>query len=67
MKHTHLVTFDAAQIENIIDKVVPLVAGKDDHEFFRGVLHCKAESCQSSAEFTCFIQKLLDTAAGAAA
>lgn len=55
--------FNAAQIESIIDKVVPLVAAPEDHGFFRGVLYCKADSCGSSAEFTAFIAKLLKTAA----
>ena len=51
--------FDPMQIESIIDKVVPLVAEEKDHEFFRGVLFCKAESCGSSGEFSLFISNLL--------
>lgn len=51
--------FNSAQIEAIIDKVVPLLADKKDYEFFRGVLFIKAESCKSSAEFSEFIAKLL--------
>lgn len=58
--------FDAAQVEAIINKVVPLVAKEEDHEFFRGVLFCKADSCQSAAQFACFIKKMLDMAGGAA-
>lgn len=50
--------FNGMQIENIIDKVVPLIADPKDHEFFRGVLYCKAED-SSSAEFSAFIAKLL--------
>lgn len=51
--------FDAAQIENIINKVVPLVVEPEDHEFFKGALYCKAESCKSSTEFSYFISKML--------
>ena len=58
MKNT-ATNFDAAQIEAIINKVVPLVAESEDHEFFKGVLYCKAESCKSSAEFAVFISKML--------
>lgn len=57
---TERMKFDSIQIENIIDKVVPLVAAPEDHEFFRGVLFCKAEEC-NSAEFSVFIQKMLET------
>lgn len=53
-----LMHFDDLQIENIIDKVVPLIAEEKDHEFFRGVLFCKAQD-SSSAVFSSFIAKLL--------
>lgn len=48
------------QIESILDRLVPLIADKQDHDFFRGVLQIKAENC-SSAEFTMFVNKLLKT------
>jgi len=51
--------FGSQQVESIINKVVPLIAAEKDHEFFKGVLHCKAESCGSSEEFSSFIAKLL--------
>ena len=54
------IKFNALQIENIINKVVPIIANEKDHEFFKGILYIKAESCHSSAEFTYFIKKLLD-------
>lgn len=59
-------TFNAAQIETIIDRVVPLVANEDDHEFFKGVLFCKAESCKTSGEFAMFIKSMLELAGEAA-
>lgn len=52
--------FNGAQIEEIIDRVVPLIVKPEDHSFFRGILHIKAESCRSSAEFSCFVAKLLN-------
>lgn len=53
--------FNALQIENIIDKVVPLIAEEKDYGFFRGILFIKAEACHSSAEFSNFITKLLNS------
>ena len=50
--------FDGMQIEAILDKLVPLIAAPDDHEFFRGVLWIKAEN-SSSGEFAAFVSKLL--------
>ena len=47
------------QVENIVDRIVPLIAAPADHEFFKGVLFCKLESCASSAEAAVFINKLL--------
>ena len=46
------------QIENIIDKIVPLIAAPEDHEFFRAVLRIKAEESSSGA-FAAFVSKLL--------
>lgn len=51
--------FDSQQLESIIGRVVPLVAEPEDHNYFRGVLYAKADSCESSAEFAAFIAKLL--------
>jgi hypothetical protein len=51
--------FNGQQIEDIIERVVPLIAAPKDHEFFRGVLHVKADSCRSSGEFAYFINRLL--------
>ena len=47
------------QIENIIDKLVPLVAAPEDHEFFRGVLRIIAEE-SSSGHFAAFVSKMLN-------
>lgn len=52
------------QIENIVDRIVPLIAAPADHEFFRGVLFIKLENC-SSGQAAYFINNLLKTAAGA--
>jgi hypothetical protein len=52
-------TLNPMQIEEIVDRVVPLIAKPEDHEFFKGVLFCKLESCTSSAEASAFIAKLL--------
>ena len=56
-------TLNPAQIETIVDRIVPLIADPADHEFFKGVLFCKLESCASSAEASAFITKLLKQAA----
>ena len=56
--------FNDLQIGDIIDKVVPLIAKPEDHEFFRGVLYCKADSCKSSGQLAYFINRLLKEAAG---
>lgn len=50
------------QIEQIIDRVVPLVAAPEDREFFKGVLFIKAENSTAS-EFGRFIAALLKKAA----
>jgi len=52
-------TLNPMQIEEIVDRVVPLIAAPEDHEFFKGVLFCKLESCASSAEAAAFVAKLL--------
>lgn len=52
-------TLNAMQIEEIVDRVVPLIAAPEDHEFFKGVLFCKLESCTSSAQASAFIAKML--------
>jgi hypothetical protein len=50
--------FNDLQIESIIDRLVPLVAAPEDHEFFRGVLRIKAEAC-TSGHFAHFVNELL--------
>jgi len=50
--------FTEAQATEIIDKVVPLIAAPADYEFFKGVLHCKAQDSTAPA-FSAFIAKLL--------
>lgn len=52
--------FSDKQIDNIINKVVPIVASKEDHDFFKRILYFKAESCISSSEFSYFITQLLE-------
>lgn len=49
---------DFQQIENIIDKIVPMIAEPKDHGFFRGILWVKAEN-SSSGEFALFVNRLL--------
>lgn len=51
---------NAMQIEEIINKIVPLIAAEEDHEFFRGVLQITAEN-SSSGNFALFVKKLLNT------
>ena len=51
--------FTALEVEKIINKVVPLIAHEDDHEFFKGILHVVASESTSSTDFTVFIQSLL--------
>lgn len=50
---------NALQIETIIDSIVPLISAKEDHDFFKGMLHIVADN-SSSAQFSVFIKKLLD-------
>jgi hypothetical protein len=54
--------FNPLQIETIINKVVPLIAAPEDHEFFRGVLFVKAEN-STSGQFSLFVNKLMKQAA----
>jgi hypothetical protein len=49
---------NALQIEEIINRVVPMIAAPEDHEFFKGILYVKAEE-SNSTQFTAFIAKLL--------
>lgn len=49
---------DAMQIESILDKLVPMIAKPEDHDFFRAILGIKAEE-STSADFSLFIAKLL--------
>ena len=53
---------DAMQIESIIDRLVPLIAKPEDHEFFRGVLRIKAEE-STSGHFAHFVNTLLKSCA----
>lgn len=50
---------NALQIEEIVNKLVPLIAAPEDEAFFRFVLTEKAANC-SSAEFSVFVGKLLN-------
>lgn len=50
------------QIEAIIDKLVPVIAAPEDHEFFRAVLRIKAEE-SSSGHFAYFVSTLLKSVA----
>ena len=56
--------FSTPQVTSIVDSVVPLIASEEDQGFFRGVLLAKADSCNSSAEFVSFVEKLLKTTKG---
>lgn len=57
------IKLNALQIENILDKVIPLIAEPADYGFFRGVIGLKLEACISSAEAALFVRKLLGEAA----
>lgn len=59
---TAVVKLNPQQIEEIVDRIVPLIAAPEDHEFFKGVLFCKLESCASSGEASAFVAKLLKAA-----
>jgi len=49
------------QIEEIINKLVPMIAAPEDQGFFRGVLQIKAENC-SSGQFAHFVSQMLKSA-----
>ena len=51
--------FDAMQVEAIIDRVVPIIAAPEDQDFFRGILHIRAEEFSSFVDFSSFIAKFL--------
>lgn len=53
---------DGAQIEAIVDRLVPLIAEPEDHSFFRGLLTIYAEEV-SSGHFAHFVNTLLKCAA----
>ena len=59
---TAVVKLNPQQIEEIVDRIVPLIAAPEDHEFFKGVLFCKLESCASYGEASAFVAKLLKAA-----
>jgi hypothetical protein len=48
------------QVSNILDRIVPMIAKPEDHEFFRGVLSVKLEN-ENSATAAAFVAKLLKT------
>ena len=53
---------DGLQIENILDKLIPLIAEPADYEFFRGVIGLKLENC-GSGEAARFVHSLIGGAA----
>lgn len=55
-------TLSPMQIEEIVDRIVPMIAAPEDHEFFKGILFCALEDCKSSASAAAFIAKLLKAA-----
>ena len=55
--------FTVAQIDKIINDIVPLVAKPEDYEFFRGVLYVKAENSTAS-DFAYFISKMFNITLG---
>lgn len=54
--------FTPEQNEEIISRVVPLVAAPADHAFFRGVLHVAAQD-MNKVQFAQFIESVLKKAA----
>lgn len=46
------------QIDKVLDKLVPLIAKPEDHEFMRGVLRICAEEW-NAPKFAAFVAKLL--------
>jgi hypothetical protein len=54
-----MMKLNALQIETILNKLIPLIAAKEDEGFFRGVIGLKLES-MSSAEAALFVKKLVE-------
>lgn len=50
--------FDDAQIESILDRLVPAIATPEDADFFRGVLHIYAQE-RSSGQFALLVNRML--------
>lgn len=48
----------AEQIDSILNRVVPLIAAPEDHEFFRGVLRINAEN-MSAARFAELMTRII--------
>ena len=57
LNHTNML--DAQQIENILDKLLPIIAKEEDYDFFRGVLTIKFENC-SSSEAAALVHKMVN-------
>ncbi len=57
------IKLNALQIEAILDRIVPLIAGPADHEFFRGVIGLRLEAAPSSADAAIFVRSLIGEAA----
>ena len=56
--------FSVHQVNQIIDKVVPLVVGNEEDEaIIRFVLQLCEEKCSNAHEFTQFVEKVLKAAA----
>jgi hypothetical protein len=49
---------NALQIETILDKLVPVIASKEDEGFFRGVIGLQLEAMNSS-QAAMFVKQLL--------
>lgn len=46
------------QIETILDRLLPLIAAPEDHEFFRGILRIAGEEF-SSGSFAALVAQIL--------
>jgi len=55
---TEVYMLNDEQITNILDRLVPLIAAPEDHDFFRATLRIAAESTSSSG-FAAFASDLL--------
>ncbi len=60
-KRNTICKLDPAEIEQIVNKLVPLIAAPEDEGFFRGVLTIVAME-RSSASFADFVNQLLKKA-----